>query len=97
MSKSVIFKFGAVFLTALWASLPFVQADDPTWLQELTWQLQSELQCEPQFYVNVQEGMIGENVYYEARVMCVDGRSFDANRINPDLHFTIKPCEVEVC
>ncbi len=93
-----IFRIVFTALAALiYAQSVQAQTTDPSWLKELTWQLTVEKKCEPEFYMNVEEGVVGGRIYYEARVMCTDGRSFDANRINPDLHFTIEPCEIDVC
>ena len=97
MQMRKILSYAIMLLALSWPMQLAAQTTDPSWLKELTWQLITEKNCEPQFYMNVQEGVIGEKIYYEARVMCQDGRSFDASRINPELHFTIKPCEVEVC
>ena len=73
------------------------QSSDPSWLDDLGLQLQTELQCAVNYYLNMQEGQLGTNRYYEARVQCVDGRMFDASRTEPDEKFTIRPCEIAMC
>lgn len=94
MEVSKIFLFT---LLSIYAWEAFGQSGDPSWLQELDWQLVTEKQCEVEYYVRVHEGKIGGGRYQEARVQCRDGRRFDANRINPDIYFTIKPCAAVVC
>ncbi|MCY6382153.1 hypothetical protein [Hoeflea prorocentri] len=73
------------------------QSSDPAWLDDLGQQLQTEQECAVNYFLNMQEGQLGANRYYEARVQCVDGRMFDASRTEPDKKFTIRPCEVAVC
>lgn len=86
-----------IALLCMFAIPAFAQSTDPTWLQELEWQLLSEKQCEPEFYVSAREGKLAGRVYYEARVQCRDGRRFDASRLNPELYFTITPCGTTIC
>jgi hypothetical protein len=82
---------------ALSAGSSLAQSSDPAWLDDLTMQLRSEMECEPNMYINMREGTLGANNYYEARVQCLDGRMFDATRTEPDKLFTIRACEVVVC
>jgi len=49
------------------------------------------------YFLNMQEGRIGTNNFYEARVQCVDGRMFDASRTEPEEKFTIKAGGTAVC
>ena len=87
---------GALFL-GLSAPGSLAQSTDPAWLDDLSMQLRSELECEPNLYINMREGVLGKNTVYEARVQCVDGRMFDASRVEPDKTFTIRACEIVVC
>ena len=87
---------GAVFL-GLSATGSMAQSTDPAWLDDLGMQLRSELECEPNIYINMHEGVLGTNKVYEARVQCLDGRMFDASRVEPDKTFTIRACEIAVC
>lgn len=87
---------GALFL-GLSASGAMAQSTDPAWLDDLGMQLRSELECEPNIYINMREGVLGTNKVFEARVQCLDGRMFDASRVEPDESFTIRACEVAVC
>ena len=73
------------------------QSTDPAWIDDLGMQLRSELECEPNLYINMREGKLGTNTVYEARVQCVDGRMFDASRVEPARTFTIRACGVAVC
>jgi len=93
-----IFRASACALSlALSAAIAMAQSSDPAWLDDLSMQLRSELQCEPNLYVNMREGKLGTNTVYEARVQCIDGRMFDATRTEPDRTFTIRACGVAVC
>lgn len=86
-----------VMLGALYASGVSAQSSDPAWLDDLTMQLKSENACEPSHFINMREGKIGTNKYFEARVQCLDGRMFDATRTEPAREFTIKACSIAVC
>ena len=87
----------AAAMCSLTLSPALSQSSDPSWLDDLGLQLQTELQCAVNYYLNMQEGQLGANRYYEARVQCVDGRMFDASRTEPDETFTIRPCVIAVC
>ena len=87
---------GTLFL-ALSVSGATAQSTDPAWLDDLSMQLRSELECEPNLYVNMSEGKLGTKTVHEARVQCVDGRMFDASRVEPAKTFTIRACGVAVC
>lgn len=86
-----ILAFGALSASVL------AQSTDPEWLDALRRQLATELQCETNYFLNISEGQLGANRYYEARVQCLDGRMFDAARTDPEVQFTIRPCGIQVC
>lgn len=67
------------------------------WLDLITKQMAKEKQCEVGFFVYFREGTLGGMSTYEARVQCVDGRQFDATKIEPAIMFEIKECAVTVC
>ncbi len=73
------------------------QSSDPAWLDELKVQAQALEQCEIDVIVRMQEGTLGGNPTYEARIRCADGRMFDANRIGSAGYFTFKTCDIQVC
>ncbi len=79
------------------ASAVLAQSTDPAWLDDLSEQLASQLECEANYFVNIQEGQLGASRYYEARVQCLDGRLFDATRTEPDRDFLIRPCGKAIC
>ncbi len=87
----------ALALSSLSVTPLSAQSTDPEWVDALRRQLAAELQCEVNYFLNMQEGQLGTNRYYEARVQCVDGRMFDASRTEPETLFAIRPCEVQVC
>lgn len=67
------------------------------WLDLISKQMAEEKQCEVGFFVYFREGTLGGMSTYEARVQCVDGRQFDATKIEPAIMFEIKECAVTVC
>lgn len=73
------------------------QSSDPSWLDDLTFQAESQIQCKISYLLRVHEGELGGQKTYEARVQCEDGRQFDAQRIGEIEQFTFKACEVQVC
>lgn len=85
-----------LFVTG-WAAATSAQSSDPAWLDTLRSQLQLDEACEVNYFINMREGRLGANDYYEARVQCVDGRMFDASRTEPEEKFTIRPCGRAVC
>ena len=91
--KSLLFAALFTFGTSLAAA----QSSDPDWLDALRIQLATDEQCEVNYFLNLHEGQLGANKYYEARVQCLDGRMFDASRTQPEAEFTIRPCGVAVC
>ena len=98
MSNNAIAKgFAVVAISTIVAATAFAQSTDPAWLDDLGMQLRSELECEPNLYINMREGQLGANKYYEARVQCLDGRMFDATRTEPEETFKIQACGMAVC
>ncbi len=75
----------------------FAQSADPSWLEDLTWQLAVENECKVDKYIKTHEGKVGGKLFYEARLKCEDGRILDAHRIEPQETFVIKACEIVVC
>ena len=67
------------------------------WLDLITKQMADEKQCDVGFFIYFREGTLGGMSTYEARVQCVDGRQFDATKIEPAIMFEIKECAVTVC
>ncbi len=79
------------------AAPSFAQTADPSWLEDLSSQIESKEQCKVAYLIRVHEGELGSKKTYEARVQCVDGRMFDAQRIGDVEPFTFKACEIQVC
>jgi hypothetical protein len=75
----------------------FAQASDPAWLDDLSYQISVEKECEVELVMNMREGELGGKQTFEARVRCEDGRMFDATRIGEHEDFTFKACDVQVC
>jgi hypothetical protein len=75
----------------------FAQSADPAWLDDLSMQIEGQKQCKIAYLMKVQEGELGGQKTYEARVQCEDGRMFDAQRIGEADSFTFKACEIQVC
>ena len=73
------------------------QSSDPAWLDDLRYDIATQLQCEISYIVRLKEGELGAQKTYEARVQCADGRMFDASRIGEMESFKFKACEVQVC
>ncbi|MEX3007276.1 hypothetical protein [Hoeflea sp. TYP-13] len=86
-----------VVICILPASGVLAQSSNSAWLDDLGMQLRAEKACEPNIFINMREGQLGANKYYEARIQCVDGRMFDATRTEPEKKFTITACGVAVC
>ena len=70
---------------------------DPVWLDELKAQIVEEQACNPNYYLNIAEYRLGEDLIQEAKVVCVDGRQFDATRTGEFSQFVIKACQPVVC
>ncbi|MBL4597711.1 MAG: hypothetical protein JKX93_01950 [Rhizobiaceae bacterium] len=67
------------------------------WLSLINKQMAAEKMCDVGFYVYFREGKLGGRTTFEARVQCVDGRQFDAIKVEPAITFEIKECAVTVC
>jgi len=96
-----IVRSAALCATLAWSvagvSPLLAQSSDPAWLDDLRRQLAVDEACEVNYFLNMREGRLGANTYYEARVQCVDGRMFDASRTEPEKTFMIRPCGMAVC
>jgi len=73
------------------------QTSDPAWLDTLNFQMERDKSCEVAYYIRIKESLLGTDKTYEARLQCVDGRQFDANRVGELDDFTIKECEIQAC
>jgi len=94
----VIILMPILVCTSLAAQAQTASNDDKRpWLDLITNQMAKEKQCEVGFFVYFREGTLGGMSTYEARVQCVDGRQFDATKIEPAIMFEIKECAVTVC
>lgn len=87
--------FAAMLLLA--ATPANAQSADPAWLDDLRFDIETQLQCEIAYIVRMKEGQLGAKKTYEARVQCADGRMFDASRIGEGAMFTFQACETQVC
>lgn len=81
----------------LFSTLALSQSSYPTWLRELTNQLEQEKGCEVTFYVRTHDEAGNGSGYVEARAQCKDGREFDAFRENPKQLFSVSECTYAVC
>ena len=90
---------GWLIALALAASPAWAQdlVDEPLWLDDLRFQLEESEDCEVLYFINVDEGKLGNRITHEARATCSDGRQFDAIRILPEIDFTLSRCEVQTC
>lgn len=79
------------------SSISLAQSQNPAWLEELGFAMEAEKECEVAYYLNIQEGQLGAQPTYSARVQCVDGRQYDAERIGEYSDFEIRECEVQAC
>ena len=76
---------------ALVAVMPaFAQSSDPSWLEDLNFQIEGQKQCKVAYLIQVREGELGGKKTYEARVQCEDGRMFDAVRVGEFESFKFK-------
>lgn len=87
----------AVAFAGLVGASSHAASSDPAWLDELTYQIRVDKQCEVTYLVRMSESRLGESIAYEARVQCLDGRMFDASRVGESQPFTFKACEQQVC
>ncbi|MGI9353520.1 MAG: hypothetical protein ACR2O3_18320 [Rhizobiaceae bacterium] len=75
----------------------FAQSSTPVWLDDLQYALVVNHDCEVKEYLSLHEGKLGDRNMYIARAKCVDGRVFDAYKLEPQEEFAIKPCEILSC
>ena len=94
-TRSVL-KVFAVILIALFQTTAQAQTD-PAWLDELKAQIFTDQNCNPNYYLNIAEYKLGDDLIQEAKVVCVDGRQFDATRTGEFSLFVIKACQPVVC
>lgn len=78
-------------------SVALAQSQNPAWIEDLGIAMEQEKECEVAYFLNIQEGQLGSEPTYSARVQCVDGRQFDAERIGEFSDFEIRECEVQAC
>ncbi len=97
LDSKTISGFAAMLAFAGSMNLANAQSSNPAWLEQVTAQLAQEQLCEVGFFISFKEGSLGGRNTYEARAQCVDGRQFDANKVEPALEFTLKECAVSVC
>lgn len=97
MNKLLLMAAIAFLLASGLATRSGAQSADPAWLDQLNFQMERDEQCEVAYYIRLKEGELGGETTYEARLQCVDGRQFDATRLESDLDFKITRCEVETC
>jgi len=86
-----------VFFAAIAAGPGIAQSSDPSWLEDLNFQIEGQKQCKVAYLIQVREGELGGKKTFEARVKCEDGRMFDAVRIGEFESFKFKACEQQVC
>jgi hypothetical protein len=86
----------AIFTMAL-AATCFAQSADPSWLDDLKFQIEGQKQCKIVYLIQVREGELAGQKTYHARVQCEDGRMFDADRIGELDTFKFQACEQQVC
>lgn len=70
---------------------------DPLWLDDLKVQILADENCNPNYYLNIAEYKLGDDLIQEAKVVCVDGRQYDATRTGEFSLFVIKACQPVVC
>ncbi|APH72712.1 hypothetical protein [Aquibium oceanicum] len=73
------------------------QSENPAWLDELARQIADQEQCEVGFYIFIDEQKLGGRETLQAKLQCVDGRQFDASRVEPATEFEISECGTRVC
>ncbi len=78
-------------------SFALAQSQNPAWLEELGFAMEQQKECEVAYYLNIQENELGGEPVYSARVQCVDGRQYDAERIGEFSDFEIRECEIQTC
>jgi hypothetical protein len=70
---------------------------DPSWLDDLNFQAESQQKCKIMYLMRWRESELAGKKTYEARLQCEDGRQFDAQRIGDVEPFTFKACDTQVC
>ena len=94
-TKPILAAFAAAQLVLLHATA--LAQTDPAWLDELKTQIQLDQECNPNYFLNIAEYRLGDDLIQEAKVVCVDGRQFDATRTGEFSLFVIKACQPVVC
>ena len=74
-----------------------LRADPTNWAPGLGRQLNNEKSCKVLLIINVREYKLLGHDIVEARVNCVDGRSFDVIRRGVRLPFEINACKPVAC
>lgn len=74
-----------------------LRADPANWAPGLGRQLNNEKSCKVLLIINVREYKLLGHDIVEARVNCVDGRSFDVIRRGVRLPFEINACKPVAC
>ena len=90
-------RFAVCAALLAFSSAALAQTSDPAWLDDLTFQLKADKECEVTYVMNLREGQLAGEPTYEARVQCADGRMFDASRIGRNADFVFKACDTQVC
>ena len=94
-TRAILTAFAAAQITLFQAT---AQAQtDPVWLDELKSQIMADQGCNPNYYLNIAEYRLGDDLIQEAKVVCIDGRQFDATRTGEFSLFVIKACQPVVC
>ena len=94
-SKSIL-KYAAVALVVVFQTQAYAQTE-PVWLDEIKAQIYQDETCDANYFLNIAEYRLGDELIQEAKVVCVDGRQFDARRTGEFSRFTIKACQPVVC
>ncbi|MEP0940692.1 MAG: hypothetical protein ABJH20_03085 [Rhizobiaceae bacterium] len=91
-----ILKGAAIGLVALLQTTAYAQTD-PIWLDELKAQIYQDETCDANYFLNIAEYKLGDDLIQEAKVVCIDGRQFDAARTGEFSRFIFKACQPVVC
>ena len=73
-TKPILAAFAAAQLVLLHATA--LAQTDPAWLDELKTQIQLDQECNPNYFLNIAEYRLGDDLIQEAKVVCIDGRQF---------------------
>jgi len=90
------FAFALPILVAA-GTVAVAQSSDPAWLDDVRDEAAVQLQCEVTYFLNIREGKLAGRRTFETRIQCLDGRQYDASRIEPDKVFRFQECGVQVC